>query len=883
QLSPHLGLDQASALVGYLARLGITHLYLSPVLQAAPGSQHGYDVVDHGRVSAELGGEEGFTCLVGAVRAAGLGLVVDVVPNHMSVACPHNSWWWDVLENGPASVFAPFFDIDWEPPEPRLRHTVLLPVLEDHYGRVLEAGRLKLDRDGGSFVLRYRDRAFPVAPTSVDKLLGAAAESCGSAELESLATAFGRLPPSTATARSSVRERHRDKEVLRARLADLCRREPAVAAAVDAEVEETNGEADALDALISRQSYRLAYWRTARRETNYRRFTDNNGLVAVRVDDPKVFDATHRLLLEWVGAGLVQGLRIDHVDGLRDPEGYLGRLQEATDGAWVVVEKVLQPRERLRPAWPVAGTTGYDFLNQVGGLFVDPDGERVLAHLYAEITGNTSAFAEVVHEKKHLVLRELLASDLDRLTGLLVQVCETHRRHRDHSRHELREALAEVIACFPVYRTYVRADPRAVTDDDVRYVEDATAAAARRRPDLPGDLFHFLRDLLLLEVRGGETPGLPVPVDSAEGELAARFQQVCSATMAKGAEDTAFYCYVPLLSLNEVGGSPARFGVPVPEFHRWCQATQVERPGSVATLSTHDTKRGEDVRARISLLSEVPEAWADAVRRWMAANRRHRPAPGVPGPTAEYVLYQTLVGAWPIATDRATAYMEKATKEAKGPTSWIYPDPAYDDGLRAFVTAVLADDGFRADLTGFVGPLVEPGRVTSLAQTLVKLTAPGVADTYQGTEVWDLSLVDPDNRRPVDFDARARLLADVEGMGPEEAWRRADEGAPKLLVTHRALHLRRRRPELFGPDGAYRPLSAHGAKRHHVVAFSRADRSVTVVPRLVLGLGADWGDTSVALPTGRWRNLLTGEEVGEGEVAAKDLLGRFPVALLEAT
>ncbi|HET7488122.1 MAG TPA: malto-oligosyltrehalose synthase [Acidimicrobiales bacterium] len=880
QLTPSFGFDELAAQAGYLAALGVSHAYLSPILQAAPGSTHGYDVVDHRRVSADLGGDDAYARLCDALAAAGLGQVLDVVPNHMAITGPENAWWWDVLENGPASVYAAYFDVDWDPPEAKLRHTVLLPVLGDHYGRVLEAGDLVVRRQGGSFTVHYHDTCAPLAPRSLDRLLVAAGEECRSAELESIGAALGRLPPATATDRESVRERHRDKEVLKSRLDALCEEDPAVASAVGDAVSALNADPDALDALLERQNYRLAYWRTAGRELDYRRFFDITTLIGVRVEDPQVFEDTHTLVVEWVGKGIVDGLRIDHPDGLVDPEGYLVRLAEATGGAWVVVEKILEPGERLPASWPVAGTTGYDFAARVGGLFVDPAGREPLLAMYGDLTGQPTDVAEVVAAKKRLVLRDVLAADLNRLTALFVDVCEGNRRYRDYTRHELHEALREVLCWFPVYRTYVRPGT-AVRDEDVAVVEEAVAAAAARRPDVDGDLFGFLADLLLLRHHRENPPGLPSPVSPAEADLVARFQQVTGPVMAKAVEDTAFYDFVPLVSLNEVGGSPAEWGVSVAEFHHACAEAQAGWPTSMLATSTHDTKRSEDVRARLHLLSERPEEWAAAVRRWSAANDRHRSGPGLPDANAEYLLYQTLVGAWPLPGDRAVAYMEKASKEAKARTSWIDPDPGYDAALRAFVEGVLGDAAFLDDLAAFVAPLVGPGRVTSLAQAVLRLTAPGVPDTYQGTELWDLSLVDPDNRRPVDYETRRRLLDELPGLDAAALWERAGEGLPKLKVVTEALHLRRRRPEAFGAGGAYQPLAASGPRAAHVVAFSRGGAVATVVPRLVLGLAGDWGTTTVALPPGRWRNLLDGADVGGGEVALAGLLGAFPVALLE--
>ncbi|MES1242602.1 MAG: malto-oligosyltrehalose synthase [Acidobacteriota bacterium] len=868
QLRPGFGFDEAAALAPYLAALGVSHLYCSPYLQAARGSAHGYDVTDPTRVNEELGGAEGHERLCRALAEHGLGQVLDVVPNHMAIdpkkGEPGNLWWWDVLENGPSSRYAAYFDVDWDPPQERFRNLVVLPILGDHYGRVLEAGELKLVRRGGGFEIHYFDHRMPVSPRSLDSLLAEAAGRCDSTELAFLADALGRLPVATATDRESVARRHRDKEVVRRRLARLFEEQPEVARAVDAVVEETGADPDRLDALLARQNYRPAFWRTAGRELDYRRFFDVHSLAGLRTEDERVFADTHALILDLVRRGVLDGLRIDHPDGLLDPEQYFRRLREAAPEAWIVVEKILEPGERLPVSWPVDGTTGYDFLNLAGGLFVDPEGERPLTDLYAELTGSSRDWPELVHEKKHLVLDQLLAAEVNRVAEIFLQVCERHRRHRDYLRHELREAIREVAACFPVYRSYVRAEAGEVGEEDAEPIRTAIEAARSRRPDLPADLFDFFRALLLLEIRG--------PVES---ELVMRFQQLTGPVMAKGVEDTAFYNFHRLVSLNEVGGDPGRFGVAPEELHRELAEA---RPRAMLATSTHDTKRSEDVRARLALLSEIPERWGEAVRRWSARaarGNRHRP----PDPDAEYLLFQTLAGAWPIGTERVTAYMEKAAREAKGATSWTRVDPAYEESLRSFVEGVLGDRELVRDLEAFVAPLIEPGRINSLAQTLLKLTAPGVPDLYQGTELWDLSLVDPDNRRPVDYDGRRRLLRELEGdPEPEAILARMDEGLPKLWLTRQALHLRRRRPELFA--GGYLPLIPRGERSKHAFAFVRGGGAVTVVPRLVMGLAGDWQGTSLELPPGRWRNELTGEDVAGEEVRLAGLLRRFPVALL---
>jgi (1->4)-alpha-D-glucan 1-alpha-D-glucosylmutase len=902
QLRAEFDFDAAAAIADYLAELGISHLYCSPYLQAAAGSSHGYDVVDPTRVNEELGGEAGHERLCQALAANGLGQVLDIVPNHMAIGDRHNRWWWDVLENGPASRYARYFDIDWESREERLHNLVLLPILGDHYGRVLEAGEIRLAHRGGHFEVAYHEHRMPVAPDSLDELLAAAAARCGSPDLAFLAGAFGRLPAggrvtdagaegrdsggdAGADGRDSgtaagdrdsgdgAARRHRDKEVLAGLLARLTCERREVGDAVEREIAEINGEPDRLDALLGRQNYRLAFWRLAGRELDYRRFFDVPTLVGLRVEDERVFADSHALVLDWVGSGLLDGLRVDHPDGLYDPAQYCRRLRAAAPGAWLVVEKVLQPNERLPADWPVDGTTGYEFLNAAGGLFVDPAGEGPLSGLYAALTGGSLDWSEIARARKLQVLGELLAADVNRLAELFLAICEQHRRHRDFSRHELREALREVAADLGVYRTYVRAahDSEAaqqVSPDDRAQIEAAVAAAKRHRPDLAADLFDFLAAVLSLQVAG-----------SAAAELAMRFQQVTAPAMAKGVEDTAGYVFNRLVALNEVGGDPGRFGVAPDEFHRRCQEAAERRPRALLATTTHDTKRSEDVRARLCLLSEIPERWAEAARRWFGHNARHRRG-GVPDPGTEYLLYQTLVGAWPLDLARAAAYMEKAAREAKTQTSWTRPEPAYESALRAFLADLDADQEFQANLAEFTAPLVRPGRINGLAQTLLKLTAPGIPDLYQGCELWSSSLVDPDNRGPVQYARRRQLLSRLPGASAEEVMDGMDEGLPKLWTVRQALHLRRRRPRCFGPGSEYRPLAPAGARAAHAVAFCRGGQVVTAVPRLVLGLGGGWDDTAIELPAGGWWNELTGEQLPGGHCPLARLLARFPVALL---
>ena len=877
QLRPSFGFDKAASLADYLAALGISHLYCSPYLQAAPGSTHGYDIVDYGWVNEELGGGAAHARLDAALKAEGLGQVLDVVPNHMATG-PENSWWWDVLQNGPSSRFAGYFDIDWHGPESRLRNKVLLPVLGNHYGRVLEAGDIRLVRFDAVFQVHSPGQVFPVTPDSLDRLLQVAAARSGSDELESIAAALGRLPPGTVTDADSVRERERDSGVFLGGLARLLDERPEVAPAVDETIALVNADPDTLDSLLERQNYRLAYWRTAGRDLPYRRFFDINTLVGLNMEREDVFAATHLLILRWLTRGVLDGVRIDHPDGLRDPEGYLRRLRERAPEARIVVEKILHPGETLRRSWPVAGTTGYDFLNRVNGLFVDPTAERAMTDLYQELTGETRDFDEIAAPAKLEVMQTLLASDINRLTQLLVEICELHRRYRDFTRHELHEALREFMACLAVYRTYVNADTGRIDPEDRTIVGRAVEAARRNRQDLDSELFDFLYRVMTLDLRG-----------QLESELVMRLQQIAAAVMAKGVEDTAFYRYYRLVSLNEVGGSPERFGVGVEEFHRLNAEIGRDWPSTMTTLSTHDTKRGADVRARINLLSEIPERWGDAVRGWMKINGKHRSG-SWPDHNIEYLLYQTLVGAWPIDEERTLAYLQKASKEAKEHTSWTDPNPGYDDALAHFVSGVLRDEEFLRDLQAFVDALVMPGWVNGLSQMLLLLTSPGVPDVYQGTELWDLSLVDPDNRRPVDFALRRRLLDELRYMPPERLWSRGASGLPKLAVVRAGLSVRRRLPGAFAGASEYRPLEAAGPMADRVVAFDRGGEVVTVVPRLAMGIaGGDaetWAvaegpamQTLFTLPPGRWQEEITGRQ-HEGTVALPELWSALPAALL---
>jgi (1->4)-alpha-D-glucan 1-alpha-D-glucosylmutase len=805
QFNAGFRLPDALALVPYFHAIGVSHVYASPLFKATPHSVHGYDVCDFNQLNPEIGTESDLEQLASALHTKSLGLVLDIVPNHMGVASPENMWWWDVLKNGHTSNFAGHFDIDWESSNPGLRGKILVPILGDNYENILAKGELQIQKDNGEFILRYFDKILPLAPNTI---------SSGIA-LECL-----------------------------------------------------NSSPAALDKLIGQQHYRLAFFRDGDNELNYRRFFAVSTLAAIRVEDEKVFSDVHALLRRWLDRGWLDGLRVDHPDGLRDPEKYLQWLRAIAPNAWIVVEKILGPEESLPASWPVQGTTGYDFLNQVSGLFIDSSKEQVLTDFYSEFTGAPIDLAAIGQQQKRLVLNTLFVTEVNRLTELLVKISSHHQGYKSFSREQLREALIELTTSFPVYRTYVSDRRNSVSEADANFIKQAVDQAQKQRSDLAPELFDLLSGLLFRSIVG-----------ASEDEFVARFQQLTSPAMAKGIEDTAFYCFNRFVSLNEVGGNPAKFGVSVEEFHGYCCQRQKLRPDSMLASSTHDTKRGEDVRARMNLLSEIPDEWRAAVSRWSKTNERHR-WNSYPDRNAEYLYYQTLVGAWPVSFERALDYMKKASRESSQHTTWTDPNVPYERALQNFIAETMRDPEFTSDLEHFIGTLADAAAVNSLAQTLIKLTAPGVPDIYQGTELWDLSLVDPDNRRPVDFALRQRLLRDTKGLTAEEIWTHRAEGLPKLRLIRKALKLRERHPDFSSLF--YEPRFAHGPVAENVIAFSRGGKVITLVPRLLSKLTHSWQDTSFGLPTGNWRNEFTGEKFA-GEVCLKNLFGKFPVALFSRT
>jgi (1->4)-alpha-D-glucan 1-alpha-D-glucosylmutase len=829
---------------------------------------HGYDVVDPQAVNGELGGEEGHTRFCRALDALDLGQVLDSVPNHMA-AGQENEYWWDVLENGPSSRFATWFDIDWNSAEVKLQNKVLIPVLGDQYGRVLSAGELKISYDGKSFQLHYFDNRFPLAPRSLAVPLRTAAKYVNAPILGFIADSLARLPAPDSSEEEVLTARHRDKTILYELLQRVSNEQAGVVGAINRGVDELNADVDALDSLLNLQNYRLAYWRTADQELGYRRFFDVNTLIGVRVERAAVFAATHVRILDWLKKGILDGVRVDHPDGLRDPKLYFDRLRGAAPRAWIVAEKILEPEESLRTGWPIDGTTGYDFMNACNGLLVFGEGLNELTEVYARFVAETVQFEAMVHAKKLNVEHEALGSDVNRLAQLFVEICENNRDRRDYTRAEIRRAIREVAASFSVYRTYVAPARDEITEEDVEQISNAVAYAKTQRTDLSPDLFDFICDVLTLRARG-----------ALETEFLLRFQQFTSAVMAKGLEDTVFYCYNRMIGLNEVGGAPERYGTTLDGFHSFCERTQSTYPQTMNTLTTHDTKRSEDVRARLAVLTEMPGNWRSTVHRWARRNQQYKTGK-FPDRNTEYFLYQTLVGTWPISLERVTAYMEKAAREAKEQTSWTQPNKEFEDALKLFIQRVLSADGFVSELDEVVQRVQLPGRLNSLTQTLIICTVPGVPDTYQGSEIWDLRLVDPDNRTPVDYESRQAMLGELEaGMCVEQIMSRMDSGMPKLWVLYKTLHLRREKPEWFGTEAGYAPLLVEGPKREHLIAFSRGDSVVVLAPRWSLKLGSGFGSTTVELPEGNWSNLLTGETVAGGRTRVQQLFLKFPVALL---
>ena len=968
QLNRDFTLRHAAQLIPYLDDLGISHCYLSPILKARPGSRHGYDITDHNRLNPEIATREGFAAFARSLKRRGMGQILDVVPNHMFVGGADNDWWLDVLENGPVSRFAGYFDIDWYVMGEHVPGRVLLPVLGDHYGDVLEKGQFKFayDEKEGSFSVFYYEHRFPVDPREYPRVLGFGLERLKTRldeqhpdflELQSLMTAFSHLPARDNISPEGVAERARDKEIHKRHLAALFVRSADIAQFVRENTATFNGETPEgarspglLHDLLEAQAYRLAYWRAAADEINYRRFFDVNELAALRMDNPEVFENTHRLLREFLAAGLVDGLRIDHPDGLYAPREYFGRLQamaaalssrEAPDVAdggdtggnvlplYIVVEKILASHEYLPSSWPVHGSTGYDFAAMCAGLFVDASAANRFTRIYQGFIKTRLDFDAMGRTNKHLIMKRALAGELHVLATQLARIARGGLHTCDFTFNSQRSALAQVVANFPVYRTYVAGCESAA--EDVRYVNWAVGVAKKRSRDPDPSIFDFIQDVLLARQARGKGEAY----ENAVCAFAMKFQQYTSPVMAKAMEDTTFYQYNRLVSLNEVGSEPHRFGVSVPAFHKGNQARAARWPHTLLSTSSHDNKRSEDVRARISVLSEIPDQWNLVLGRWRKLNRRNRrklDEIAAPSRNDEYLLYQTLLGIWPFEQpdeaalaqlrERVAAYMLKAGREAKVHSSWINPNSEYETATQDFVRALLSSQPtnlFLPDFVPFQQKIARRGAYNSLSQVLLKLTSPGVPDIYQGNEMWDFSLVDPDNRRPVDYDARRAALRAVRSLydseGAAACARRLLENLPdgriKLYVTWKTLSFRRENEKLFR-DGNYLPLKTGGQRAEHVCAFARHggnDTLLVAVPRLIDGLLREegenggipvgegvWGDSWLELPPdldyldpahAQWINILTDEIVSiralEGEKPGIELAGlfrTFPYALL---
>lgn len=947
QFNKDFTFSQAVEIVPYLAKLGISHCYASPYLKARPGSSHGYDVVDHGVLNPEIGTQEDYERFVAVLHEHDMGQIIDVVPNHMGVMGCDNAWWLDVLENGPAAVHAKCFDIDWDPLNPDIKGKVLLPVLGDYYATVLERGEIILEFDSvrGEFSLFYYQHRMPIDPATYplivlhryERLVAVLGETDQrNIELQTLLTAFARLPTRLDTEPSHRAERQRDKEVHKHHLATLVAASPDIAQHIRDNLNDFNGRSgdtasfDALHALIQEQGYRLAFWHIASHEINYRRFFDINGLAALRIEEPDVFEATHHFVLDLVKQGKVNGMRIDHPDGLYNPREYFSRLQSSAGGRvheageslplYLVIEKILAEHEQLPLDWPIHGTTGYQFSNLANSLLIDPSSKWRMTRIYERFIGESIDFEALVHRAKHLVMNTALVSELNVLAYRLARIAAMDRHTCDFTLYTLREALAEVVACFPVYRTYI--NDNGLSDNDRGHIEWAIAIAKKRNPALDSRVFTFVQSVLSTDIAQGR----PEAYHSAVIFFAMKFQQFTSPVMAKGLEDTSFYRYHRLVSLNDVGGDPSRFGISVAAYHAVTRARVKRWPHNLLATSTHDSKRSEDLRTRINVLSEIPAEWMLFLKGWSKINHTKKQSIDgilVPSANDEYLLYQTLIGSWPLGDMmfddldayrlRIEAYMIKAVREAKEHSSWINVNSAYEAALSDFIATLLTPGDKNLFLTDFeraTQRITHHGLLNSLSLMLLKLTSPGVPDIYQGCELWQFNLVDPDNRRSVDFSLRGRLLNELrqmENFPVTELIERLHilldgmaDGRAKLYLIWRTLALRAQKPELFY-KGDYQSLTVRGERANHICAYARRhgnEALIAVAPRLTvkllgakgenggLPLGHDiWRDTRIDLPKElrcvSWRNVYTKEILAsDNSLVVANTLVNFPVALL---
>ncbi len=938
QLNRGFNFSKARSILSYLAELGISHCYTSPILAAGKNSPHGYDISDFTKINPELGGEAGHLAFAEELSRNRMGHILDFVPNHMGIADSENNWWQDVLENGRYSPYADFFDIEWNPAKAELKGKILLPILADQYGVVLEQGDLHLDFREGNFFLNYFEHHLPVNPQSAPIVLSHHLENLQKEipendpyllEFLSIITALNRLPGGGKTSPEKIEERIREKTVNRDRLQRLWDESLLIRQHIQANLKIFNGTVgqpdsfDPLHQLLEKQIYRLSNWRTAANEINYRRFFDVNHLVGIHMENPDVFQQTHALILKLIGAGKIAGLRLDHIDGLFDPAAYFNRLQEEVLFEYVLqdeefshrnprlikemvrqwrqaesisdpagpvrrpmylsIEKILTGAESLPEQWAIHGTSGYDFMNDLNGLFVDSSNEKKFSQIYIRFTGITQPFTEIAYHSKKLIMETALTSELNVLVRALNIISEDDRCYRDFTQNSLREALREVVACFPIYRTYI--DSEGSNPNDCETLEKSIARAKSLNPTMESTIFDFIKNTVLFDVE--ET--VSEKKDKNRRDFVMKLQQFTGPVQAKGLEDTAFYRYNRLISLNEVGGLPQRFGLSSSGFHARNLKRQKNWPHTMTATATHDHKRGEDARARINILSEIPDDWRKAIRRWALLNRSKRSLVDgeyAPDRNDEYLFYQTLVGMWPPANSmslediktRLVRYMQKAGKEAKVHTSWINPNNAYDKAVEKFIDKALKpvkSNRFLDSFLTFQERVSRMGAINSLAQVLLKITSPGVPDTYQGCELWDFSLVDPDNRRTVDFDHRKRLLQNLQPLlaVPSEQDVRSrteslremldhwENGQIKMFVTACCLRFRREHPDLF-LEGDYLPLQVTGKHADNVVAFARQigeKFSITIAPRLVASLmepelewpkNSSWEGTHIILPSG---------------------------------
>ena len=924
RLQMHAGFNfrDAKAILPYLNDLGVEAVYLSPIFTAVPGSMHGYNVTDPAQLNPELGSKADFEAFCDRLKEYKMDMILDIVPNHMGIGGSHNELWMDVLENGRSSVYADFFDIDWQPVKAELKGKVLIPVLGDLYGNILDRQEVQLEflPETGALKARYFETRFPIDPQTypsfleyqVDELkplLEGKEEELG--EYLSVITAFKNLPSRTERDPAKKEERGREKEIAKKRLSELTSRSKPIMAFIESRLKIFNGtkndpaSMDLLDSFLNEQVYRMAYWRTAAEEINYRRFFDINELAAIRTEDERVFEYCHKLVFEWIAEGKVFGLRIDHPDGLYDPPVYFRRLQKKysrmlsdnpmTNGAdadsggedlatekplYVVVEKILDRKEFLPETWSVQGTVGYDFLNILNGVFVDQNRQKDFSELYESFIGHGIDFDRMLYDKKKLFALVHMASEINMLGHRLNLISEQDRHYRDFTRNNLTLAIREVIACFPVYRTYVSPMDESISERDERYINIAIEKAKAKTPALNPAVYDFLKEVLLLKLDAV----VPPEAKKLYRNFVLRFQQITGPLMAKGLEDTSFYVYNRLASLNEVGGDPVHFGYSREEFHRFNEMKLKRWPYGMLSTSTHDTKRGEDARMRVSVLSEMPDQWKSAIARWTLINEKHKTRiHEVPEPrrNTEYLIYQALLAAWPETrlegkkalsfTERIWTYALKSVREAKTYTNWINPDQEYEEALRKFIFAILdpaEDNRFLEDFYEFQKMNSYLGRLGSLSAVVLKAGSPGMIDTYQGSEFWNDCLVDPDNRRPVDFESRKNVL---RGLSQSSHLRAVKEDslknitaekseALKMRVLAGALRFRKSNPDLF-LDGAYIPLKVEGEKERHVIAFMRKKNGtfvVVIATRFFAGLVSNpeelplgeavWQDTRVILP-----------------------------------